>query len=189
MRFLSMLLLITGFASVCSARAASGSLHPETVTTIVDKFVAGLDDYVLPERAATLKGYLRAHLGEYSRFILPKRSPTGSPPISVPSDKTSTLTIWYAPPTDGSEVQTGPTEEQMRHVMESAGPSVFTHIARLPGDIGYLRLDFFVAAPDAAPIANATMTLLHGSDALILDLRANHGGKPRHGRSTYLVLR
>lgn len=177
MRFLSLLLLITGFAPVCSAQVASASLHPETVTMIVDKLVAGLDDYVIPERAATLKGYLRAHLGEYHQIHSPEALADRLTTDLRAIGQDKHLTIWYAPPTDGSEVQTGPTEEQMRHVMEARAFGV-SHIARLPGNIGYLRLDFFIAAPDAAPIANATMTLLHGSDALILDLRANHGGSP-----------
>jgi len=51
----------------------------------------------------------------------------------------------------------------------------------LDGNIGYLKIDGFVGAPDpegAATVVAAAMTFLSNTDALIIDLRQNGGGEP-----------
>lgn len=45
-------------------------------------------------------------------------------------------------------------------------------------NIGYLKLDFFDVPEQCAATAIAAMNFLADSDALIVDLRANHGGAP-----------
>src|SRR3954469_6772257 len=59
----------------------------------------------------------------------------------------------------------------------------FRTLERLAGNVGYLRLDEFYPAPDAeaASTANAAMTFLARTCALIIDLRENRGG---HGSMT-----
>lgn len=52
----------------------------------------------------------------------------------------------------------------------------FVRVQRLPGNIGYLRLDSFPPPEVAAPTAAAAMAFLKHSDALIIDLRENGGG-------------
>lgn len=49
-------------------------------------------------------------------------------------------------------------------------------IERLPFNIGYLELDGFMRASDAAGTLAAAMTVLAHTDALIIDLRNNGGG-------------
>jgi Peptidase family S41/N-terminal domain of Peptidase_S41 in eukaryotic IRBP len=48
----------------------------------------------------------------------------------------------------------------------------------LPPNIGYLKFNGFDDPAVCAATASAAMTALAGSDALILDLRDNHGGNP-----------
>jgi hypothetical protein len=50
--------------------------------------------------------------------------------------------------------------------------------SRLPGNIGYLDIHAFPPADAAAPKYAAAMSLLSDTKALIIDLRANHGGQP-----------
>lgn len=50
--------------------------------------------------------------------------------------------------------------------------------SRLPGNIGYLDIQSFPPAEAAAPKYAAAMSLLSDTKALIIDLRANHGGEP-----------
>ena len=52
----------------------------------------------------------------------------------------------------------------------------FESVARLPGNIGLLRIAKFEPAADAGPIAAAAMRFVAGTDALIIDLRDNGGG-------------
>jgi hypothetical protein len=51
-------------------------------------------------------------------------------------------------------------------------------IERLPGNVGYLDLRGFGPTEFVGPAYTAAMTLLSGTDALILDLRRNGGGSP-----------
>ncbi|GAB1596830.1 S41 family peptidase [Lysobacter claricitrinus] len=51
-------------------------------------------------------------------------------------------------------------------------------ISRLPGNIGYIEVRGFGPTELVADAMSAAMTLLQGTDALIVDLRRNHGGEP-----------
>src|SRR5262245_58967377 len=68
-----------------------------------------------------------------------------------------------------------PSKEElakMRDTMKKTNAS-FREVKRLPGNIGYLRLDGFMDPEAAAVPAAAAMTFLQNTDALILDLRYN----------------
>jgi len=54
----------------------------------------------------------------------------------------------------------------------------FRKVERLPGNIGYLRLDRFAPPEYAGEKAFAAMAFLADTDALIIDLRQNGGGTP-----------
>jgi len=54
----------------------------------------------------------------------------------------------------------------------------FRRVERLDGNVGYLDLDWFAEAEDAAGPAAAAMNFLAHTDALIIDLRRNGGGSP-----------
>jgi len=58
-------------------------------------------------------------------------------------------------------------------------------VERLPGNVGYIELRFFYDTEFAGPAYTAAMSLLAGTDALILDLRRNGGG--RAGSVAYLM--
>jgi hypothetical protein len=51
-------------------------------------------------------------------------------------------------------------------------------IERLPGNVGYIDLRDFGPTELVGPAYTAAMSLMAGADALILDLRLNHGGRP-----------
>lgn len=54
----------------------------------------------------------------------------------------------------------------------------FRKVERLPGNVGYLRLDRFVDPEFAGETATGAMSFLANTDALIVDLRQNGGGTP-----------
>lgn len=55
----------------------------------------------------------------------------------------------------------------------------FAKVERLPGNVGYLKLDGFAdPSGEAGQIAAAAMAFLAGTDAMIIDLRQNGGGSP-----------
>jgi C-terminal processing protease CtpA/Prc len=51
-------------------------------------------------------------------------------------------------------------------------------VLRLPGNVGLLGLTYFSDDPEAFAALDGAMELLHGSDALVIDLRRNMGGHP-----------
>lgn len=51
-------------------------------------------------------------------------------------------------------------------------------IERLPGNVGYIELRGFGATEFVGPAYAAALSLMEGTDALILDLRRNGGGSP-----------
>ena len=53
----------------------------------------------------------------------------------------------------------------------------FHQVERLTGNVGYLEIGRFDAASLAAPTASAAMHFLSNTDALIIDLRGNGGGR------------
>ena len=67
--------------------------------------------------------------------------------------------------------------ERMREETLSRGFGV-ERIERLPGNVGYFELRGFGPTAMVAPAISAAMTVLSGTDALILDLRRNGGGEP-----------
>jgi hypothetical protein len=69
------------------------------------------------------------------------------------------------------------TLERMRQEISSRSFGV-ERVERLPGNIGYFELRGFGPTSIVAPAISAAMTLLSGTDALILDLRRNGGGEP-----------
>jgi tetratricopeptide (TPR) repeat protein len=57
-------------------------------------------------------------------------------------------------------------------------PGGFFEAKKLRGNVGYLEIRGFANPAEGAPIADAYMKLLQGSDAMIIDLRKNGGGSP-----------
>jgi len=101
---------------------------------------------------------------------------TDSPVTCAPHDKH--LTVVYS---DLSREGEGPADpaskERMHRVEEASGLGIRT-VARLPGNIGLLDLAYFSDDPEAAAALDGAMAILHGSDALIIDLRRNMGRNP-----------
>jgi hypothetical protein len=58
----------------------------------------------------------------------------------------------------------------------------YERVERLPGTVGYLKLNEFQPLDYARETAAAAMRLLAGTDAVIIDLRDNYGGSPDHVR-------
>lgn len=58
----------------------------------------------------------------------------------------------------------------------------YERVERLPGNVGYLKLNEFQPLDYARETAAAAMAFLASSDAVIIDLRDNYGGAPDHVR-------
>ncbi|MEF9978922.1 MAG: S41 family peptidase [Thermomonas sp.] len=67
--------------------------------------------------------------------------------------------------------------EAMRQEIASHGFGIDS-VKRLPGNVGYLEIRGFGPTAMVGPAISGAMTMLSGTDALILDLRRNGGGEP-----------
>lgn len=73
-----------------------------------------------------------------------------------------------------------PTAEDIEHgrrEMAAYGYGIDS-IARLPGNVGYIEVRGFGPTELVGDVLSAAITVLQGSDALIIDLRRNGGGEP-----------
>ena len=53
-----------------------------------------------------------------------------------------------------------------------------TRVERLDGNVGYLKVDGFYDPADGGETVAAAMAFVANTDALVIDLRDNHGGRP-----------
>lgn len=80
-------------------------------------------------------------------------------------------------PADGPEDSAASVERQWAQLEgDNCG---FRRVEWLPGNIGYIRFDEFGNSAVCAPTADAAMAFLANVDAIIFDLRENHGGDPQ----------
>lgn len=73
-----------------------------------------------------------------------------------------------------------PTKEEIEAERQHAARRAFgiAKVEQLPGNIGYLDVRGFGPTEFVGPAFSAAITLLSGTEALILDLRQNGGGQP-----------
>jgi hypothetical protein len=76
--------------------------------------------------------------------------------------------------------ETEPDQDRMAHYLERARKTNygFERVERLKGNIGYLDLRRFEPSEHGGATAVAAMNFVANCDALIIDLRQNHGGYP-----------
>lgn len=83
---------------------------------------------------------------------------------------------FQSPPANGTP-PSAKAAEATRQEVASHGFGIGS-VRRLPGNVGYLEVRAFGPVDVVAPALSAAMTVLSGTDALILDLRRNGGGDP-----------
>jgi len=133
--------------------------------------------YVDPETAGRIEQRLRARIAEQDYADLDELTPfldrVRADLREVSADRhLGVWPIWFAPrPLDDSDDARREWEQSLRR--ENYGFQAVEHLA---GNVGYLDLRSFADAGLGGDTAVAAMGLLAGSDALIIDLRRNHGG-------------
>lgn len=81
------------------------------------------------------------------------------------------------PSSAGDDVPSRAEMEEVRDRTVRRGFDI-EKIERLPGNVGYIELRGFGPTEFVGPAYTAAMSLMAGTDALILDLRRNGGGSP-----------
>jgi hypothetical protein len=153
------------------------ALDATSRSRVVERVAGEFDSsYVVPELGKKMSAVLRKSnaRGEYRRLIygddLADRLTDDLRGIS--HDKHIEVRFSYsAGPPEPPEKQ---SETQARQL--AAMNCGFEQAEHLRPNVGYLKLDMFADTAVCASTASAAMNFLADSDALILDLRDNHGG-------------
>lgn len=143
------------------------------------------DRYVFPEKAAEIARELQNRLasGVYSEFDTAREFAGALNTDLRAIGEDGHFRVIYAPDFDdsrnpGSGVPT-PEEMEADRIQHQRGAHGIPHVERLEGNIGYLDVRGFWFPEFVGPAYESAMSLLAGSDAIIVDLRSNGGGDPQ----------
>lgn len=161
------------------------AIEPATRQQVIEGAIAALQkSYVFPDVAGKIERSLRDRLraGAYDRLTssIAFADQLTKDLQSVSHDRHMRLRYSADPLPASMDLDAPPTPEdlaQMRRMIAETNAG-FVKVDRLDGNIGYLRLDYFMPGDDVARLIAAAMTLVAGTDALIIDVRENHGGDP-----------
>jgi hypothetical protein len=160
-------------------------LNARTRTRVVKGVAEAFErSYVYPEIARKMAAALRAHdaRGDYRRLRygidLARRLSADLQEISHDKHAEVRFSFFVRP----EEAPAKQAESEARRL--TANNCGFEKAEHLRPNIGYLKFDMFADPAVCASTASAAMNFLTDSDALIIDLRDNHGG---HGGMVELL--
>lgn len=166
------------------AAQPAAPVTPAQRKAAVEALASALDRlYVFPETAAKVGAALRSRLGSgaYDGCTLAPAFAEALTRDLRDLGQDRHFRVRYDPAFDPREEEDrAPTFEEvaaMKARMARRGFGV-EKVERLPGNLGYLKVDGFGPTDAVGPAFSAALQLLAGSDAVILDLRENGGGDP-----------
>lgn len=167
--------LLAIFLLTCRAHAEP--LPAAERTKIIDSVVKHLQtSYVDAQQASKLEPVLRH--ANFSQVEGGEAFAKAVTAVMLDVTKDQHLRLLYSAKQVPEEKNGSPTSAEIaeRQADLRAQNYGLERVERLPGNIGYLKTNFFAPAAEAAPSIAAAMTLLAYTDALIIDLRENGGG-------------
>lgn len=149
-------------------------LDAKSIKELVDAVADSINEnYVYPEKGKALADAIRKKLaaGSYDKLTSP-----GALASRLTSDLRAVVDDKHlAVVGSGGAAPAGGAFDPHRASRDNYG---FEKAERLPGNIGYVKLNMFHPGEDAETAAAAAMNFLGNCDALIFDLRENGGGSP-----------
>ncbi|GAA0280196.1 S41 family peptidase [Cryptosporangium japonicum] len=149
---------------------------------IVDRTIELLDQYVFPDVGRQAAEAVRAARGRYGEGLAPAElaERVTEDLQSINGDKHLRLqfTAEALPLSTGEKATDDAAEHEAeaREAARSAGGVL--KVERLEGNLAYVGIELLWPPEIAAPAMAAAMTLAHGADGLIIDLRRCRGGSP-----------
>jgi C-terminal processing protease CtpA/Prc len=147
---------------------------PEIVEAALSKLS---EEYVFPERAATVASRLRGKLagGDFNHLDGPELCAAVTELFhDVTADKHLRL-IWSDEPQSLDPEDDDEDHFFMRSVADNHG---IRRVERLDGNIGYIDTTLIADPRHGADMITAAMTIVARTHALIIDTRSNAGGSP-----------
>jgi len=168
-----------------TAAQSDATIDARTRDSVIRAVIDQLENrYIFPDVAAAMNRDLRTRLtsGEYASITSANAfaSLLTSQLRAISHDK-HIVVEW----TRGTLAEQGPsqatTDAQSRESERKESAFInfgFRSADRLPGNIGYLALTYFDKPQFGESTAAAAMDFLHNTDALIVDVSDNDGGRP-----------
>jgi hypothetical protein len=153
-------------------------------TQVIDAILKRLNDsYVFPEVAKKMEQSIRERIDkkEYDQITSAKQFATTLTKDlqAISDDKHLRVRYSHSPiPERGPRREPTAEEREQRRRDLNWMNHGFVKVERLRGNIGYLEFSNFMDPELGADTVAAAMNFIHGTDALIIDLRANGGGSP-----------
>jgi hypothetical protein len=166
------------------ASVASFRIDAATRKRVIDNAIVKLDShYVFPEVATKMGEELQARLArrEYDRVTngISFASLLTEHLQAVSRDKHLRVNFSPARVPDRRPSATPDSAARERYRKQMATVNCgFVKAEHLPGNVGYLKFNFFADPEVCGPTASAAMNFVANTDALIIDLRENGGGSP-----------
>ncbi|MCD9186899.1 MAG: S41 family peptidase [Pyrinomonadaceae bacterium] len=166
------------------AKQADMTIDSATKTATIEAALKELNDrYVFPEVAKQMETNVRQRIGnkEYEAITSAEAFAKKLTEDLQSVSKDKHLRVRYSAQTIPVRKQNGePTAEEKadyKNYMKRINFS-FEKVERMPGNIGYIKLNNFYEPELGAETVAAAMNFVANTDALIFDLRENGGGDP-----------
>src|SRR5215213_10295503 len=183
-------LLAVSFVLIPEARAQQGARQPDmtidsaTKTQVVDAILKELNDrYVFPEVAKQMETSIRQRITgkEYEAITSAEEFAKKLTEDLQAVSKDKHLRVRYSAQMIPVRKQASEPSPEERAEFENNMKRInfaFEKVERLPGNIGYIKFNNFLAPELGAETVAAAMNFVSNTDALIFDLRQNGGGDP-----------
>lgn len=167
-------------SAMAAPEPADMPLDAATRSAVIDSLISNMHErYVSTDIAKQMEALLRAELkaGKYDNLTTARQFADTLTRTLKEAGNDRHLNVRFSPePLPENAGRRQPTDVELAQWTKL--DSGVVQVERLPGNIGYLKVNFFPPADHLGPIYGAAMTLLNGTEALIIDLRANRGGSP-----------
>ncbi len=177
----SVLLLGSALAAALPAGAAAG----DPARAVAAAAAADLErDYVLPTPGRAAADVLRrnAAAGTYDGLretALAERLSADIAPVLHDKHVHVRWSPDVNPPARAGAGAPSAEELAANARREREGGYGLGRVAHLPGNVGYIEVRGFASAPETDAVLDAAVNAVASADAIVLDLRRNHGGDPR----------
>jgi len=160
-------------ATLLATPAAAAELTPAAAGEVLDQIGKGLDTYIFPDVARRAQASLKAHRAEFLELETRQAfaAAVSKDLYATTHDKHLKVSVETMDAGRGARL----SEEQQTLVDRRLAYGM-SAIRRLPANIGYMKLSYLEQSDEGVRLIDTLISLLKDSDALIIDLRGNHGG-------------
>jgi len=176
--------LLPDDARAQGARQPDMTIDAATKTQVIDGILKELNDrYVFPEVAKQIETSIRQKISnkDYDSVTSAEEFAKKLTEDLQAVSKDKHMRVRYSSqPIPVRKRQSEPSAEERAQYENNMkrGNFAFEKVERLPGNIGYIKLNGFTGPELGAETVAAAMNFVANTDALIFDLRENGGGDP-----------